>query len=427
MSTLLLHCADVHLGYQQYNSPERYNDFACAFRDLVQDALARQVRYVLLAGDLFHKRTIDPRTLYQASRLLRPLKEAGIPVFAVEGNHERPHYHDAYSWIDYLSDTGSLVALSTHYEDGQLTLAPWDDDAKRGAYVDLPEGIRIIGVKYYGATTPRVIRDLAAALDRMPGERPAYTVLMLHAGLQGILDSYSATLQRSDLDMLRPHVDYVALGHIHKPFSQDGWIYNPGSLETNSVAETEWEERGYLCVSISPGSSPPHTVAAVRSQRREFLRLSFAVDSCETPSALYASLEAMLRREAKLRAVEGRPVAELRLVGILPFDRLELDTVRIERLLQSTFRPVVCLVRDLTAPNVFEIRTTETMTRTDLERHVLSELFERDMRRRTGSERWAELALRLKGMALSTTPPEEIVGELRRFRGEGTDEGCQTC
>ena len=27
---------------------------------------------------------------------------------------------------------------------------------------------------------------------------------------------------------IRPYADYVALGHIHKPFEMDAWIHNPG-------------------------------------------------------------------------------------------------------------------------------------------------------------------------------------------------------
>lgn len=424
MSIRFLHCADIHLGYQQYNSDERYNDFGRAFEHLVDDALERRVRFLLLAGDLFHKRIVDPLTLLQASAGLQRLREAGIPVYAVEGNHERPHYRERLSWLDYLTEAGLLITLCPRYEGGQLLLEPWDLDTRSGAYVDLPEGIRILGAKYYGAVTPRVVRDMTAALQALPGPRPAYTILMLHAGLEGILDNYSATLRRADLDPLRPLVDYLALGHIHKPFVQDNWIHNPGSLETNSVAEAAWEERGYFVVEVEPHAARKHRVERVCPPRRPFVRLSFAVDTYETPQALLDAVEAFLKEQAEPALVAQRPVVELRLHGILPFERLDLDTTHIERLLKAAFDPLVVLIRDLSTPSAFEIRTTEAMSRAELERHVLTELLERDIRRREDSARWADMVLRLKTLALGSRPPEEIAAELRRFRQEQEGATC---
>lgn len=422
MSVRFLHCADIHLGYEQYNLRERYNDFARSFQQTMQDALAERVDFCLLAGDLFHKRVIDPRTLLQACLILEPLREAGIPVYAVEGNHERPHYQDAFSWVDYLTEIGLLITLSPTYVDGRLCLEPWDPKEKQGAYVDRPDGVRIVGVKYYGASTARVLRDLAEALDGLPGKRPAYTVLMTHAGLQGILDNYSATLRRSDLDPLRPYVDYVALGHIHKPFTQDDWLYNPGSLETNGIDEAEWTDRGYFLVDVSSGAGVGHRVRVRQPERRPFVRLSFAVDRYESPEALYKALDAYLAAEARSGLVRRQPIVSLRLRGILPFDRLELDMARVERAGLAAFGALACLVRDETTPSAFEIRTTDTMTREELVEHVLVELVERDARHRPQSAQWARLILRLKGMALGASAPAEVEAELRRFRREAALE-----
>ena len=53
------------------------------------------------------------------------------------------------------------------------------------------------------AATARVLQDLRRALPDLPGGRPEFTILMLHAGIQGILDHYSATVSRAQLDVLR--------------------------------------------------------------------------------------------------------------------------------------------------------------------------------------------------------------------------------
>jgi len=55
-----MHVADVHLGYRQYGSKERFNDFSKVFLHIVGQAIERQVYFIPLAGDLFEKRTVDP-------------------------------------------------------------------------------------------------------------------------------------------------------------------------------------------------------------------------------------------------------------------------------------------------------------------------------------------------------------------------------
>jgi len=418
-----LHAADIHLGYEQYGETERYNDFARAFLSMIDDALARRVDFALLAGDLFNKRSIEPRTLLWAVRGLEQLREAGVPVFAVEGNHERSNYLEAFSWLDYLVEMGLLILLNPIIRDGKMALAPWDAEARIGAYYDLPGGVRVMGVKYYGGSTPRVVQDLTAALADLPGPRPAYTILMMHAGLQGILDQYSATLSRAQLDPLRPYVDYLALGHIHKPFEQDDWLYNPGSLETNAVNEAAWEDRGYLIVDIAPGGAPPHRVTHVRRARREFVRLSFGVDAYESPSHLHEAIAAYLRREATPERAAAKAVVELQLTGVLAFDQAELDIPGIEQLIQESFTPLVARVKNSTAATEYEIAAEEELSRVERERYVLRELVERDARRRDASDRWAQMAQQLKQMALARSAPGDIIAELRAFRASLAEEG----
>lgn len=418
MTVTLLHAADIHLGYQQYNSPERYDDFARAFYRLVDDAIARRVDALLLAGDLFHKRDLSPQTLLQVSDALERLHQAGIPTIAVEGNHERPRLLEEFSWLDYLAEIGLLILLSPAYREGRIILEPWQAESRQGAYYDLPGGVRIVGAKYYGASTPRVVRDLAEALPALPGPRPAFTVLMLHAGLQGVLDHYAATLTRHDLEALRPHADYLALGHIHKPFVQDDWLYNPGSLETNSVEEAAWDDRGYFLVEVDAARQPRHRVTPLRGRRRPFVRLSFAVDAYDSPEALELALRAYLDAEASDALRRQRPVVDLVLRGVLAFRAADLETARLESLAAERFNAIHCQLRNLTAPSDFEIRPSEALDREALERFVLQELVERDARHRPASERWADLAQRLKRLSLGGSAPEEVIAALRAFHQE---------
>jgi len=419
MSVRFIHAADIHLGYEQYHNSARYNDFARAFKWLADQALAQSVEFVALAGDLFHKHSIDPRTLLQASRQLERLRDAHIPVVAVQGNHEQAHCQDRFSWLDYLAQMGLIALLSPEYADGKLALTPWDARRCKGAYLDLSCGVRVIGAAYAGASTPRVVEELAGALAAISGPRPGYTLLMLHAGLEGVIPQHLAgTLTHAQLAPLRDHVSYLALGHIHKPFERDGWIYNPGSLETNSVDEAAWEERGYYLVECEPGRDQHHRVRKIVGQRRPFRRLELEVDPYLTPEALYQAFESKLAHET--RAPDGiqQPVVHLRLFGVLSFAHSDLDVGRLESVARQALNPVGRLeIHDeVSAPG--ELPTlSEGLSRTELERSVLRELAERDLRCRGQGERWAEMILQIKQMALArNTTPASIVAELRAFQ-----------
>ena len=79
-----LHAADIHLGYSQYGESERYNDFSRAYLAMVDAAIVNEVDFVLLAGDLFDARDIDPRTLLMdvadAKKRVTKQTKAIIPV-----------------------------------------------------------------------------------------------------------------------------------------------------------------------------------------------------------------------------------------------------------------------------------------------------------------------------------------------------------
>ena len=418
MKCKFLHVSDVHLGYQQYNHKERFNDFGHAFLHIVNQAISERVDFVILGGDLFQKRTIDPPTLIQAIEGLRRLKESGIPVAAVEGNHERAHYRDVFSWMDFLADRGYLTLLNpVSFKEGVPSLAAWNGE--QGAFIDLSLSgdksggiVRIYGVKYYGASTGRVVDGLIKALADTDHDGVEYVILVLHAGLEGILPHYSATLTHSQLVPLRAYVDYVALGHIHKPFEREDWIYNPGSPETCSMDEAAWRDRGYYLVEVDTGQALKHKARLVRNPRRTFRRLSLSVDTYESPGALYAAAEDYAKREATQQARRPQPVVELILEGVLAFDRHELDTKRLETILEESFDPLLVRVVNRTVPTEYEVSGDESKSRAELERDVIEDLVERDARYRPAATDWTEVILNVKRLTLEGASPEGILDYL---------------
>jgi len=243
---------------------------------------------------------------------------------------------------------------------------------------------------------------------------------MAHAGLEGQMDRYSGTLAANDLAPLREPIDYLALGHIHKPYAVDGWIYNPGAPETCSMEEVQWPERGYYVVDVDPSDGPGHRAELVVPPRRPFHRLRLEVDALTEPEAVYDAVNRLIQREGKSITPDPAPVVDLTLYGMLPFNRFDLDLDYVKSQLESAWNPVVTRVRNMSTPAEFEVAIDMEASRPELERSILRELLERDARLRPDAEAWTQVALDVKRLAFSGAPPRVLVERLRHARAELT-------
>lgn len=402
MPTTFLHLADVHLGYHQYQSDERLKDFSRAFRQAVDDALNRQVDFVLIAGDLFHKATISPQTLIQAKRPLDQLRQANIPVIAVTGNHDAIRYGQYFSWLDYLEADGCLTVLKpTFSKNGQIELTP--ANGKSGGYMDL-KGVRVVGLPYLGVATAAVLADLPEALKKLPSNHH-FTVLMSHFGLEGEVPGLAGAISPNVIAPLKGLINYLALGHVHKPLERDGWIYNPGSLETCGMDERNWHG-GWYHVTIDAGA---HQASHCRSHRRPMHRIRVEVDRHRQPQELYDAIRADLKeynQAMKLGAL--RPVVQVWLEGVLAFDRHDLDINFIEQMIVEEIDPLKARVHNNTRSTEYEVIIEDRLDRAELERGVLTDLIIRDSRYRDQADAWADLMSVVKTMALTGNEPAEI-------------------
>ena len=410
-----MHIADIHLGYQQYGLKERFNDFSKIFLYLVEKAVEEKVDFVLLAGDLFHQRKVEPLSMRVAIAGLEKLQQAEIPVLAVEGNHEKAFYQDQLSWMDFLDVTGYLRLLNPRFESGEAKLDPYGDQG--GAYVDLPGGIRIYGLKYYGASTSKAIASFSESLAALDHSEVKYAILMMHAGLEGQL-AYAGRLKNNDLAPLRKRIDYIALGHIHKPYEVDDWIYNPGSPETCSMEEVSWPERGYYLVEITPDAEKKHQVKLHAAERRPFHRFRLDVDALKSPNDIYDAVRELIVKKGEVLDPRKKTVVELTLGGIIPFNRYELDLEYIKSLLEEAWSPLTARVRSKITPADFEITVDRESSRSELEREVIRELLERDNRYRDKVEEWVTGAVELKQLVQEGNAPEVIVEHLVQLQQE---------
>ncbi len=404
-----LHLADVHLGFTKYDSPERTKDFFYALQDAIQKyALEAQVDFVLIAGDLFEQRQVLPATLNQAQLCLTPLQEAGIPVLAIEGNHDYRPYGTQTSWLRYLSSWGVLKLLEPNENE---ELEPWSDESMSGGYIDLSCGVRVIGSRWYGAAAPQAIQKLAVEIDRLPPS-PPFTVMMFHHGLEGQIARYSGALRYQDfLPLKEAGVDYLALGHIHRNYSLENWVFNPGSIEANSVAENqEQSPRGVYLVELSPKG-----VKAELKQdyeQRKIVRLSLQADPDQTADELEQGAIAVIQSAADQGKTEGA-IVELRIHGSIGFDRSDLDIRKLRSHLQDLSKALIFLLKYDVSGREFQTYINgedELPSRVDIERTVFTDFLVANVNYRDTAETLVQGLLDLKTRVLNQQPEDELYG-----------------
>lgn len=428
MRASFIHIADTHLGYEQYGIRERFNDFSRAFWDIMEEAAERPVDFVLIAGDLFHKRAIDARTLIHATEGLKLLKEREIPVLAIEGNHDRSYFREGVSWLQFLCHQNYLTLLDPRMQDGAPVLEPWTKEKMLGAYVDLLGGkLRVYGLKWQGAATARSMEGLAKALaEAQESERAAgieYRLLMMHTGVDGIVPRLVGLPTRSQFEPLKQYIDYLALGHVHKPFEIGDWMYNPGSTETCGAEEVAWADRGYYLVEIdTEAQEKRHRATHKVSKRRPFVRHELRVDGLNEPDELYARLEVYCQHEGPLhRDAPVRPLVQIQLVGTLAFDAGSLDIDHMEEIVRAHFEPLYVRIDDNTndrdyLPENGDLDGRDRSTWQELERRIFEELVGRDNRYLFAREAWGAALVQLKEMALEKQDPALIAQFLRERR-----------
>jgi exonuclease SbcD len=369
-----LHIADIHLGFDRYNSPERTKDFFRAFQTtLEQYALETSVDFVLIAGDLFEHRNILPATLNQAQVCLQALQAEGIPVLAIEGNHDNRPYGTRTSWLKYLSEWGLVKLLEPDDpKQGHGMLSPWSDETLSGGYIDLDCGVRVIGSNWYGSAAPRAIEQLAEAIEQLP-PGPDHTVLMFHHGLEGQIARYAGALRYSDLLPLKAAgVDYLALGHIHKQYAVEDWVFNPGSLEANNIEESRYERGAYLVELTGNG------VSAELQQghfQRPIMRLELKAKGSESLDELTQMAHDVVEQAVKDRQDDDlAPIIELRITGQVGFDRLELDARRLQEDLKAASEALIVLLKYEVEEGGYQTPVSDVQSRLEIEQTIFEDM-----------------------------------------------------
>jgi DNA repair protein SbcD/Mre11 len=419
----IYHTADIHLGRRRLDGRLPDDDFAVAFDQIVSAAIADDADLFLLAGDLFDRPQVEPPHLEQALRILRRLKDAKIPVVAIEGNHDKAFVHSGRpTWVHHLAQEDMLILLQPRFGPEGAILEEWDQETKTGAWTEIG-GICFVGAGYLGAATPNKVRQIVTAMD--PGKT---NVLLLHAGPDYFVGE-GGGFSTDDLKELRERTCYMALGHIHKPMTHDGWACNPGSPENCDLNEARYgcdadgsdQGRGYAVVEIDPElDSPLVSLQVLSNSRRACHRLE--LDCSPFGNKIKRGVEAFVEAACKqIKACDPAPeaVIDLRLTGSLNLNRIALDpTLAAIEIAEKT--EVFAISIDPTrlnigiAKGVGDDDLAQGVSREDLERSALSALLENENLWELAEQRqdFAELFYDLKEGVLHDHSADQLAEQI---------------
>jgi len=395
-----IHASDLHLGYAQYGLEERFRDYARAFKSVINYAIDHKAEFILISGDLFHKRNINAPTYLQAYKVLLELKERSpsTQVYAIEGNHDLAFYQDGKSWLEILNSQGLLRLIRLKEADGVKLM---------GDHVEL-DNIRIFGVRYIGANTTSSIQQIAdeiRKIEAVSGEK--FTILMMHFGLEGqVKQSEAGEIPYSSLMPLREVVDYLALGHYHMQYEMGDWIFNPGSIEMISMNEYGLP-KGFYHVKESGAKLITPVTRSIR-------RIKLDISSIETPNALYSSINNLLERQPS-NLSDNKPIVELLLYGELGFPKSDVDTEKIKKMLEDEFKPLSSEVKIDKSNSSYAINESDVrgFSREQIELRVFSDRVKLDARYRDNVDAIVNTMIEVKKKAAAGIKESEIRADLR--------------
>jgi len=236
------HIADVHLGREQFNQPFRYDDYLRVFREAIEKAVKADVDFILIAGDLFHVSRPSPRTIRDAVEVLELPRRKGIPVFAIEGNHDKTIRET--SVFDLLEHLGLIYTVGLKREPRENEF----QDSKKlseGRYLVWGKAgdVEIHGLRHH--TRWQLIRNDGTVNVLRALFKGKKGILMLHQAIDYLAkDTPYQDAFDLRLSELPDGFSYYALGHIHvrrvaepSQTGLSGPLAYPGSLERTEVRE----------------------------------------------------------------------------------------------------------------------------------------------------------------------------------------------
>jgi exonuclease SbcD len=266
----LLHFADAHIDMANYGRhdpqsglPLRVLDFLKSLDTIVDAAVSERVDLVLFAGDAYKDRSPAPTFQREWGRRIIRLSKAGIRTLLLIGNHDlspalgRAHAIQEFDTLEIphvtvLAKPQFLSAAELGLP-AQVIAIPWVSRSGLIAALDSDADAAEASENIEARLTELVHEWLEQADPSLP------VILTAHASIEGAkYGSERTVMLGADMtlpgSLVRdPRLDYVALGHIHKPqdLNENAYppVIYPGSIERVDFGEA-MDEKFYIIADV---------------------------------------------------------------------------------------------------------------------------------------------------------------------------------
>ncbi len=304
MDFSFLHAADLHLGSPFLGLSSTDEELARrvasasreAFEGLVDQAIERQVSFVVIAGDVYDGDWKDTTIGHFFNRQMARLARANIPVYQVRGNH------DADSVITSAVTLPETVRVFS---------------SKRPETFRIPElRVALHGQSFANRSVPE---NLA---QKYPVPEPAwFNIGVLHTSCDG-RPPHANYAPCSVQDLLQRSYQYWALGHCHEyeVVNTTPPVIFPGNLQGRSIRECG--PKGAVIVEVEGGD-------VTNFSRLDLGRIQWALISADlTGTSTEEEAFEVIRTEIQKRSRPDRWYADCVSYGSFRFNASPSNALR---------------------------------------------------------------------------------------------------
>jgi DNA repair protein SbcD/Mre11 len=273
----LLHFADAHIDMANYGRhdpasglPMRVMDFLKSLDEIVQAAIDEKVDLVIFAGDAYKDRSPAPTFQREWDQRIMRLSDAGIPTLLLTGNHDiSPSSGRAHA----IQEFESLSVPHIRVLSAPQFLGPEDLEGLPVQVLALPWVSRsslMASLELSGSDPAEIYNQLSERLSELVANwladaDPALPVILTaHASVEGAMYGTERIVMLGNDLVLPPalvkdeRLDYVALGHIHKPQDLNEGahppVIYPGSIERVDFGEVK-DKKFFIVAEVEKGKT----------------------------------------------------------------------------------------------------------------------------------------------------------------------------
>jgi len=207
-----------------------------AFKQVIAESIAKNVDFVLIAGDLFNTALPPIDKLKEVVISLKSLKSSSIPCYIIPGSHD--YSPSGKTMLDVLEHADLLVNVCKGSVEDNILKLKFTIDEKTGAKITGMIGKKgMLDRKYY------------QQLDRSHLEQEdGFKIFMFHTALSELKPKELERMESSPVSLLPKNFNYYAGGHVHIIEKRDIDEYKnvayPGALFPNNFRELEIFKHG---------------------------------------------------------------------------------------------------------------------------------------------------------------------------------------